>query len=115
VGTIVRIVSDPKDSTIVATTPTYLELSKTYQEQVLGLIEQSQKLAVESVSAWTKAVQPLAKNAPAVPVAGLPTPKEIVDNQYGFAAKLLEAQHEYFTAVLNAAAPALPKTAPAAR
>jgi hypothetical protein len=50
-----------------------------------------------------------------VPVAGLPTPKEIVDNQYGFAAKLLEAQHEYFTAVLNAAAPALPKTAPAAR
>jgi hypothetical protein len=97
------------------TTPTYLELSKTYQEQVLGLIEQSQKLAVESVSAWTKAVQPLAKNAPAVPVAGLPTPKEIVDNQYGFAAKLLEAQHEYFTAVLNAAAPALPKTAPAAK
>ena len=53
---------------MATTTPTsYLELSKTYQEQVLGLIEQSQKLAVESVSAWTKAVQPLAKNAPAVP------------------------------------------------
>ena len=100
----------------MATTPTsYLELSKTYQEQVLGLIEQSQKLAVESVSAWSKAVQPLAKNAPAAPVAGLPTPKEIVDNQYGFAAKLLEAQHEYLTAVLNAAAPALPKTAPVSK
>ena len=39
---------------MATTTPTtYLELSKTYQEQVLGLIEQSQKLAVESVSAWT--------------------------------------------------------------
>ena len=95
-------------------TPSYLELSKTYQEQVLGLIEQSQKLAVESVSAWTKAVQPVAKNAPAVP-AGVPTPKEIVDNQYAFAAKLLDAQHEYFTAVLTAAAPALPKAAPAAK
>ena len=96
-------------------TPFYLELSKNYQDQVLSLIEQSQKLAVESVSAWTKAVQPLAKNAPAAPVAGVPSPKEIVDNQYGFATKLLEAQHEYFTAVLTAAAPVLPKTAPAAK
>ena len=97
----------------MATTPTsYLELSKTYQDQVLGLIEQSQKLAVDSVSAWTKAVQPLAKNAPATPVAGAPSPKELVDNQYGFATKLLEAQHEYFSAVLAAAAPALPKAAP---
>ena len=39
----------------MATPTSYLELSKTYQDQVLGLIEQSQKLAVESVSAWTKA------------------------------------------------------------
>ena len=100
----------------MATTPTsYLELSKTYQEQVLGLIEQSQKLAVESVAAWTKAVQPLAKNVPAIPVAGVPSPKELVDNQYGFTTKLLEAQHEYFSAVFAAAAPALPKAAPVAR
>ena len=96
-------------------TPSYLELSKNYQDQVLSLIEQSQKLAVESVSAWTKAVQPLAKNAPAAPIAGVPSPKEIVDNQYAFAAKLLDAQHEYFTAVLTAAAPVLPKAAPAAK
>ena len=96
-------------------TPTYLELSKNYQEQVLSLIEQSQKLAVESVSAWTKAVQPLAKTAPAAPIAGVPTPKEIVDNQYGFAAKLLEAQHSYLTAVLTAAAPVMPKAAPATK
>jgi hypothetical protein len=99
----------------MATPTSYLELSKTYQDQVLGLIEQSQKLAVESVSAWTKAVQPVAKNAPIAPIAGVPSPKEIVDNQYGFATKLLEAQHEYFTAVLAAAAPVLPKTAPAAK
>ena len=100
----------------MATTPTsYLELSKTYQEQVLGLIEQSQKLAVESVAAWTKAVQPLAKNVPAIPVAGVPSPKELVDNQYGFTTKLLEAQHEYFSAVFAAAAPVLPKAAPVAR
>lgn len=98
----------------MAAANSYTELSKAYQDQVLGLIEQGQKLAVESVSAWTKAVQPVAKNAPAVP-AGVPTPKEIVDNQYAFAAKLLEAQHEYVTAVLTAAAPALPKTTPASR
>ena len=95
-------------------TTSYLELSKTYQEQVLGLFEQSQKLAVESVAAWSKAVQPIAKAAPAAPIAGVPSPKEIVDNQYGFATKLLEAQHQLFTAVLTAAEPAMPKTAPVA-
>jgi hypothetical protein len=92
-------------------TTTYLELTKTYQDQVLGLIEQNQKLAVESVTAWAKAAQPLVKGAPApavAPIAGVPTPKELVDSTYGFATKLLDAQHQYFTAVLAAAEPALP-------
>ena len=95
---------------MATTTPTsYLELSKTYQEQVLGLIEQSQKLAVESVSAWTKAVQPLAKNAPGRPGRRRPVAEGARRQPYGFATKLLEAQHEYFTAVFAAAAPVMPE------
>jgi hypothetical protein len=89
---------------------TYLDVSKTYQEQLLSMIEQSQKLAVDSVSAWAKAAKPLAKTAPAAPaVEGAVSPKELLDNSYGFAAKLLEAQHEYLSAVLAAAEPAVPK------
>jgi hypothetical protein len=95
---------------------TYLELSKKYQEQVLGMIEQSQKLTVDSVSAWAKAAQPIAKAAPVTPaIPGAPSPKELVDNAYGFATKLLGAQHEYLAAVLTAAEPGVVKTPPAAK
>jgi len=93
---------------------TYLDLSKTYQEQVLGMIGQSQKLTVESVSAWAKAAQPLAKAAPVTPaIPGIVSPKELIDNSYAFATKLLHAQHEYMSAVLTAAEPVVPKTTPA--
>jgi hypothetical protein len=95
---------------------TYLDLSKTYQEQLLGMIEQSQKLTVESVSAWAKAAQPLAKAAPVTPaVPGIVSPKELIDNSYAFVTKLLHAQHEYMSAVLTAAEPAVPKATPAAK
>jgi hypothetical protein len=97
-------------------TPTYLELSKTYQEQMLGMIEQSQKVAVESVTAWAKATQPLAKNAPVTTaVPGMASPKDLVDNAFGFATKLMGAQHEYLSAVFAAAEPAMPKTPAAAK
>jgi hypothetical protein len=95
---------------------TYLDLSKTYQEQLLGMIEQSQKLTVDSVSAWAKAAQPLAKAAPVTPaVPGVVSPRELIDNSYAFATKLLHAQHEYMSAVLAAAEPAVPKATPAAK
>jgi hypothetical protein len=98
------------------TMSTYLDLSKTYQDQVLGLIEQSQKLTVDSVSAWAKATQPIAKAAPVTPaIPGISSPKELIDNAYGFATKLLTAQHQYMSAVLAAAEPAVPKTPPAAK
>jgi hypothetical protein len=95
---------------------TYLELSKTYQEQVLGMIEQSQKMAVDSVSAWAKAAQPLAKTAPtATAIPGMASSKDVVDNAFGFATKLMGAQHQYLTAVFAAAEPAMPKTPAAAK
>jgi aryl-alcohol dehydrogenase-like predicted oxidoreductase len=101
---------------MTTSTPTYLELSKTYQEQMLSMIEQSQKVAVDSVSAWAKATQPLAKNAPvATAIPGMASPKDLVDNAFGFATKLMDAQHEYLTAVFAAAEPAMPKTPAAAK
>jgi hypothetical protein len=96
--------------------PTYLELSKVYQDQVLALIEQSQKLAVQNAQAWAKAAQPYAKDVPAPEGVDVPAPKELIDNAFGFAAKLVEAQHSYWSAVAGAVAPGLPKAkAPASR
>lgn len=89
---------------------TYLELSKTYQDQVLSMIEQSQKVTIDSVSTWAKATQPLAKSTPAAAaIPGVSSPQELVDNAFGFATKLLNAQHEYLTEVFAAAEPAMPK------
>jgi hypothetical protein len=89
--------------------PTYLELSKVYQDQVLALIEQSQKLAVQNAQAWAKAARPYAKDVPAPEGVDFPAPKELVDNAFGFAAKLVEAQHSYWSAVAGAVEPGLPK------
>jgi hypothetical protein len=102
-------------------TTSYLELSKSYQDQVLGMIEQSQKIAVETVGAWAKAAQPYATaTQPYAKVAtpagvDVPSPKELVDNAFGFAEKLLAAQHEFMAAVVTAAEPATPKAAPATK
>jgi hypothetical protein len=54
-------------------------------------------------------VQPFAKAAP-VPATGAPSPKELVEATYGFAAKLADAQRDYWTAVAHAAEPATPRT-----
>jgi hypothetical protein len=104
----------------MATNTSYLELSKSYQDQVLGMIEQSQKIAVETVGAWAKAAQPYtAATQPyakaATPAVDVPSPKELVDNAFGFAEKLLAAQHEFMAAVITAAEPATPKATPAAK
>jgi hypothetical protein len=48
-------------------------------------------------------------------VEGAVSPKELLDNSYGFATKLLQAQHEYLSAVLTAAEPVVPKPKPAAK
>ena len=98
----------------MATSP-YADLQKSYQDQILSVIEQSQNIAVESVAAWAKAAQPLTKAVPAAPASALaPTAKELVESSFGFATRLLDAQHSYWTAVLAAAEPAMPKT-PAAK
>jgi len=41
----------------------------------------------------------------------VPSPKDLVDNAFGFAEKLLAAQHEFMAAIITAAEPATPKVA----
>ena len=84
---------------------TYLELSKTAQEQVLATIKQGQELALAGVQLWASSVAPLVKDQPvSIPFEG-PAPKEIVANSFGFAEKLLASQKAFAEKVVAASAP----------
>jgi hypothetical protein len=92
---------------------TLIDLSKQAQDQILDAVKQGQKATVEAVEIWARSVEPFVAAVPAVPVApgvaGLPAPKELVANWYGFAGKLLDAQSAYWQSVIAAAEPAFPK------
>lgn len=85
---------------------TYLELSKAAQEQILEAAKQNQKIAVQATQAWAQAIAPYAGQIPVAPaIEGIPTPEEIVENSFGFAQKLLEAQQELAVGLAQAWAP----------
>jgi len=84
---------------------TYLELSKSAQQQVLATIKQGQELALAGVELWASTVAPLVKDQPvSIPFEG-PAPKEIVANSFGFAEKLLASQKAFAEKVVAASAP----------
>jgi hypothetical protein len=87
---------------------TVAELAQTAQEQTLAAIRQSQQLVVEAVKAWSETVEKAVPKVPQLPFAEeLPTPKQLVDQGFGFAEQLLKAQREFAEQVLAAAAPVL--------
>jgi hypothetical protein len=96
---------------------TYLELSKTAQEQILATIEQGQELALAGVELWASAFAPLTKGKKlsAGPFE-TPAPKDVVANSFGFAEQLLASQKKFAEQVVATTAPlfasaAAPKSA----
>ena len=60
--------------------------------------------AVRTVAETVEGILP--ENRPSVPFAdSLPEPKELVEFYFGFSQKLLDKQHEFATAILDAASP----------
>lgn len=90
---------------------TYLELSKTAQEQALATIKQGQELALAGFELWASTVAPLVKDMQ-LPAVGVdtPAPKEIVANSFGFAEKLLASQKAFAEKVVAATAPVFEAT-----
>ncbi len=74
---------------------TYMELSKTTQEQILATIEQGQELALAGVELWAASVPPLGKGAKLTVPFEAPAPKEVVANSFGFAEQLLASQKSF--------------------
>lgn len=86
---------------------TYLELSKTAQEQALAAIEQSQELTLAGVELWASTVAPLVKGQQAPVAFETPAPKDLVANSFGFAEKVLATQKAFAEKLVVAAAPAV--------
>lgn len=77
---------------------TYMELSKSAQEQVLATIEQGQELALAGVELWAASVAPFAKGAKGAKLTvpfEAPAPKEVVASSFGFAEQLLASQKSF--------------------
>jgi hypothetical protein len=87
--------TDPKDTT------------QELQAQMLEGFRRSQEAVVEGMRAWTESVQRLVPGSAqsAWPRSEqLPTPIQVVDSVFDFAAQLLDAQRELAHSVLGAAA-----------
>ncbi|HEY2958525.1 MAG TPA: hypothetical protein VGM21_10015 [Actinomycetota bacterium] len=86
--------ADPKDTT------------QEFQAQVLDGIRKSQEAVVDGMRAWAETVQRLVPaGAQSAWPRGeqLPTPAQVVDSVFDFAAQLLDAQRELAHNVLGAA------------
>ena len=86
--------ADPKDTT------------QEIQAQVLDGIRKSQEAVIDGMRSWAETVQQLVPGS-AAQAAGsgggqLPSPAEVVDSVFDFAAQLLNAQRELAHSVLGA-------------
>src|SRR5690348_7443546 len=91
---------DPTMTTVV------LEKLTDVQEQIVSAIALVKEPVTNGVSSVVSFVNGRIESVPAVPLAEqIPTPKEIIDNQYKFAKSLIDTQKDVALAAAKAAAP----------
>ena len=91
---------------------TYLELSKSAQEQILATIKQGQELALAGDELWATTVAPLAKGQQCPVPFETPAPKDVVANSFGFAEQLLASQKMFAEQIVAASAPVFTAATP---
>src|SRR5262245_8574809 len=74
------------------------------QDQILEAVDKIQGPVVDAVRTVAETVEGiLPEDRPNVPFAdSVPEPKELVELYFGFSQKLLDQQHEFVTAILDA-------------
>jgi hypothetical protein len=76
------------------------------QGQVLDSIRKGQEVVVDGLRSWTEAAEQFVPKSAAWPGADrYPTPAELVDTAYDFAAEVLKAQREFLHKAIQATAP----------
>jgi hypothetical protein len=84
--------------------PTEKDPTQEIQTQVLDGIRKSQEAVIDGMRAWTETIQQLVPGTgqSALPRTDqLPSPAEVVDSVFDFAAQLLNAQRELAHSVLG--------------
>ena len=75
------------------------------QEQVLDAIKQSQEATLRAVKAWSESAASLTPNFPELPAMplldALPKPKEVSEQFFDFAQKLLSSQQEFVKSLID--------------
>jgi hypothetical protein len=85
--------------------PTEEDPTQELQAQVLDGIRKSQEAVIDGMRTWAETIQQLVPGAAQSPLPRteqLPTPAEVVDSVFDFAAQLLDAQRELAHSVLGA-------------
>jgi hypothetical protein len=85
--------------------PTGKDPTQELQAQVLDGIRKSQEAVIDGMRTWAETIQQLVPGTAqaALPRTGqLPTPTEVVDSVFDFAAQLLDAQRQLAHSVLGA-------------
>ncbi len=100
--------------------PTAIETITSVEDQVIDVMKSVQEPVTDIVSKLAEYVAGvLPDELPELPFADqVPTATDIVENNFAFAKRLLETQHQFAKALLKAAAPVLreqPKAKPAAK
>ena len=76
------------------------------QVQVLDTIRKGQEAVVDGLRSWTEAAEQFVPRTAAWPGADrYPSPAELVDTAYDFAAELLKAQREFFHKAIEVTTP----------
>ena len=76
------------------------------QGQVLDTIRKGQEAVVDGLRSWTEAAEQLVPGAVAWPGADrYPSPAELVDTAYDFAAELLKAQRDFLHKAIQVTTP----------
>lgn len=89
------------------------EMITALEDQVLETIRQTQDAVVKAVKTWADAGKNVVPDLPPLPFAEqLPNTAELIDNAFGFADRLLSAQRDFASAVLDAARPVIGATEP---
>jgi len=82
------------------------ETTTTTQAAVLDGVQTAQKLVIDGLTNLADLVRPAIDTLPEIPfVQSLPTPAEVVENGFDFAAKLLAAQRDFAAQVAAVLAP----------
>ena len=85
--------------------PTEQDPTQELQTQMLDGIRKSQEAVIDGMRTWAETIQQLVPGSAQAAVARtgqLPTPAEVVDSVFDFAAQLLNAQRELAHSVLGA-------------